>query len=247
MTVVEPATTVTGDESRDRSLSWSATAGVPLGALAFLGDELPDTAGRIVLALTSNGFAWGAAALVAGYLVRSARRAPRASTVLLLVATLVYYGLILVVSRRWSGGFLEDGSSADLHGLMSVARATGFWLLVSVGAGLMLGRLGHVVRNGPRQRSSIAAGVAFGMLAAEGLHELSHDYLWPIPDDFVRVIVVSYAATVLLSLVVTVVLLACRAASGSWRTYLGSAVLTSGLGAVLWSLIDMIRRSGFAA
>ncbi|MFI7553264.1 hypothetical protein ACIBQ2_26385 [Micromonospora sediminimaris] len=135
-----------------------------------------------MLTLTSNGFAWGAAALVAGYL---ARRAPMAATALLLVATTVYYGLILLVSRRWSGGTLEDGSSADAHGLLSVARAAGFWLLLSVGAGLVLGSLGYFVGNGTRHRSSAAAGLAFGMLAAEGLYQLSRDYYWPIPDDFV--------------------------------------------------------------
>jgi hypothetical protein len=38
------------------------------------------------------------------------------ATVLLVSATLVYYLLILVVSRRWSGGMLQDGSSADRYG-----------------------------------------------------------------------------------------------------------------------------------
>jgi hypothetical protein len=229
---------------RDRALLLPA-AGVPLGALAFLGDELPKPVGQIVLTLTSNGCAWGAAALVAGYLVRRARRAPVVATALLLVATTVYYGLILTVSRRWSGGTLEDGSSADAYGLLSVARAAGFWLLLSVGAGLVLGSLGHVVRNGPRHRSAAATGLAFGMLAAEGLYQLSRHYYWPIPDDFVRAVVVSNAITVVLSLVVTVVLLACRSGRGAWWTYLGSAVLAGGLGAVLWSLIDMVRGSGF--
>ncbi|MFD2768095.1 hypothetical protein [Micromonospora eburnea] len=78
-TMAEPATTITGDGSRDRTLLLSA-AGVPLGTLAFVGDELPKAAGHIVLTLTSNEFAWGAAALVAGYLVRRARRAPMVAT-----------------------------------------------------------------------------------------------------------------------------------------------------------------------
>lgn len=242
--MAEPATTVTRDAPRDRTLLLAA-AGVPLGTLAFLGDELPDAVGQIVLTLASNGFAWGAAALTAGYLVRRTRRAPVVATALLLIATTVYYGLILVVSRRWSGGTLDDGSSADAHGLLSVARAAGFWLLASVGAGLVLGGLGHFVRNGPRHRSSAAAGLAFGMLAAEGLYELSHHYYWPIPNDFVQAIVVSNAVTVVPSLVVTGLLLACRGARGSWWAYLGSAVVAGGLGATLWSLIDIVRSSGF--
>ncbi|GAA1656792.1 DUF6518 family protein [Catellatospora bangladeshensis] len=243
-TTAESATTVTSSTPRDSTLLLTAS-GVPLGALAFLGDELPDATGQIVLTLTSNGFAWGAAALVAGYLVRRARRAPVVATALLLVATTLYYGLILVVSRRWSGGTLEDGSSADLYGLMSVARAAGFWLLISVAAGLVLGSLGHLVRSGPRRRSSAAAGLAFGMLAAEGLNQLSHGYYWPIPDSFVQVIVISNAVTVSLSLVVTVLLLVFRGPSRSWWLYLGSAAVAGGLGAVLWSFIDMARGSGF--
>jgi hypothetical protein len=244
VTTADPTTTVTGDTPRDRTLLLSA-AGVPLGTLAFLGDELPAAAGQIVLMLTSNGFAWGAAALVAGYLVRRARRAPVAATALLLVATTVYYGLILVVSRRWSGATLEDGSSADAYGLLSIARAAGFWSLISVGAGLVLGSLGHFIRNGSRHRSSAAAGLAFGMLAAEGLYQLSRHYHWPVRNDFIRVIVVSNAVTVVLSLVVTVLLLAGRGARGSWWTYLGSAVVAGGLGVVLWSLVDMVRGTGF--
>lgn len=243
-TTVEPVTTVSRGTPRDRMLLLPA-AGVPLGVLAFLGDELPDTLGRIVLTLTSNGFAWGAAALVAGYLAGRARRAPVVATALLLVATTVYYGLILVVSRRWSGWTLEDGSSADAYGLLSVARAAGFWLLISVGAGLVLGSLGHLVRSGSHRRSSAAAGLAFGMLAAEGLQKLSHGYYWPIPNDFVLAIVVCNAVTVLLSLVVTVVVLVFRRPGRSWWIYLGSAAAAGGLGAVLWGFVDLVRSSGF--
>lgn len=246
-TVAETATTVTGEEPRDRTpLLW--TLGVPLGVLAFLGDELPEAAGRVVLTLTSNGFAWGTAALVAGYLVRRARRAPVVATALLLAATTVYYGLIVFVSRRWSGWTLEDGSSADFHGLQSVAQAAGFWLLISVGAGLVFGALGHLVRNGPRHRSSAAAGLAFGLLAAEGLFQLSHDYYWPIPDDdFMQAKFVSNAVIVVLSLVVSVVLAASRRTRGSWWAYLGSAVVAGGAGAALWSLVDAVRMTGFSS
>lgn len=47
-----------------------------------------------------------------------------AAAALLVAATLVYYLLILLVSRRWSGGRLVDGSSADWYGLRSVAVMT---------------------------------------------------------------------------------------------------------------------------
>ncbi len=197
-----------------------------------------------MLTLTSNGFAWGAAALVAGYFVRAARRAPVVATALLAVATAVYYGLVLVVSQRWSWATLNDDSSGDVVWLLSVARAAGFWMLIAVGAGPVLGRLGHAIRNGSRYRSSFAAGLAFGLLAAEGLFQLGR-FRWPILDDFVRVIVVSSAATVALSLIVTVILLMRRPACASWWAYLASAVVAGGLSSMLWGLIDIFRSSGF--
>lgn len=43
------------------------------------------------------------------------------ATALLVLATLLYYLLVLVVSRRRSGASLEDGTSANLQGLRSVA------------------------------------------------------------------------------------------------------------------------------
>lgn len=247
MMTVDQATADTRDARRDMSALWTVLAGVPLGFLAFLGDEIPEAAGRVLLTLTSNGFAWGAAALVAGYLTRRASRAPVVATALLLVATAVYYGLIVVVSRRWSGATLDDGSSADMHGLLSIALAAGFWSLLAVGAGLVLGSLGHVVRTGSRHLASAAAGLAFGMLAAEGLRQLSHDYHWPITDEFSRDLVLSAGVMVVLSLAVTGVLVACREVRGSWWTYLGSALVAGGIGTALWSLVDVVRVSGFSA
>lgn len=248
MATAETATAVTEIEPPaevGRSLRRVLAAGALLGTLAFLGDELPGVAGRIVLTLTSNGFAWGAAALVTGYLVRRARRAPFVATGLLLVATAMYYQLILVVSRRWSGGYTEDGSPHDLYGLLGLARAAGFWLLLAVGAGLVLGLLGHIVRNGSPRLSAAAAGLAYGLLAAEGLYGLATAAWTMIDDPFVQAYVVSYAVQVPLALAVVTVLTARRRAPVAWAIYTASAVCAAGLGIAAWSVVASIRASGF--
>ncbi|MEU8007704.1 hypothetical protein AB0B66_41645 [Catellatospora sp. NPDC049111] len=248
MAMVETATNVAEVEppvAVGPSLRWVSVAGALLGTLAFLGDELPEGVGRIVLTLTSNGFAWGAAALVTGYLVRRARRAPVVATGLLLVATAVYYLLILVVSRRWSGGYTEDGSSYDLYGLISLVRAAGFWLGLAVGAGLVFGLLGHVVRNASPGLSAAAAGLSYGLLAAEGMYGLATASWSMIDGPFVQAYVVSYAIQVPLALAVVTVLAARRSTPFAWAVYPASAVCSAGLGIALWSVVASIRVSGF--
>lgn len=94
-------------------------AAVVLGLLAFAADGIDGMTGRIMIAVVSSGLAWGSAALLAGLTAPDRRRAATDATVLLASATVVYYLLILVISRRWSGGVLADGSSADGYGLRS--------------------------------------------------------------------------------------------------------------------------------
>ncbi|WP_203697266.1 hypothetical protein [Catellatospora coxensis] len=245
MAAVETVTEIEPPVAEGPSLRWVLIAGALLGTPAFLGDELPEAVGRIVLTLTSNGFAWGAAAFGTGYLVRRARRAPVVATGLLLVATAVYYLLILVVSRRWSGGYTEDGSPHDLYGLIGLVRAAGFWLVLAAGAGLVFGLLGHVVRNASPGRSAAAAGLSYGLLAAEGLHGLATAAWWMIDDPFVQAYVVSYAVQVPLALAVVTVAMAGRSGPVSWAVYTASAVCAAGLGIALWSVVDSIRVSGF--
>jgi hypothetical protein len=122
---------------------------VVLGVLAFIADAVDGVAGQIVVAVVSSGLAWGLAALLTGRTATGRRTAVTGATVLLVSATLVYYLLILVVSRRWSGGTLQDGSSADRYGLRSLAVMTTAWLLVSVVAGPVLGLLGQMTRTMP--------------------------------------------------------------------------------------------------
>src|SRR5689334_15701387 len=73
-------------------------AAVTLGVLAFTADAIDGSVARLVVtALVSSGLAWGLAALLAGWAAPDHRRAATGATSLLVVATLVYYLLILLV------------------------------------------------------------------------------------------------------------------------------------------------------
>ncbi|PZF88903.1 hypothetical protein C1I93_24515 [Micromonospora endophytica] len=249
-------------------------AGGLLGLFAFVGDELPGVAGTIILTLTSTGFAWGGAALLAGYHTASratsdraavgravtdratvgravtdratvgrARRhaaAPVSATVLLLVATTVYYGLIVAHGRRWRLGELEDGSSSALVGLASVGRAAAFWLAASVAAGIVLGHLGAVVRRGSRVPASIAAGVALGLFAGQGLEFLLGVRVWGALDAFFLGQILSAATGVLLSTAGLPLLLALRRAPKSWPLFVTTSILAAAAGVLLWRLLHAL-------
>ncbi|MFI7284125.1 hypothetical protein ACIBOV_28085 [Micromonospora chersina] len=84
-----------------------AAAAVALGLLAFAVDSVAGVVGQVLIALTSSGFGWGLAAFLAGRSAATAKRAVGGATALLVLATLLYFLLVLMVSRRWSGGTLE--------------------------------------------------------------------------------------------------------------------------------------------
>ncbi|TCB96489.1 hypothetical protein E0H26_15195 [Micromonospora zingiberis] len=219
-----------------RTLPWKPLllAGAGLGLFAFVGDELPGIAGVVMLTLTSTGFAWGGAALLAGYLATRRAVAPINATAVLVVATVVYYGLILAHGRRWRLGTLEDGSSSAWTGLASVGRATVFWLAASVVAGITLGYLGAVVRRGTRIRASVAAGAAFGLLAGQGLEFLMIFRAWHALDAFFLGRVLSAGASILLAAIGLTVLLTRRRAAKSWPIFVATSALASLAGALLW-------------
>lgn len=104
-------------------------------------------------------FAWGLAAVLAGRYADTTRRAVTGATGLLVLATVLYYLLILLVSRRWSGATLADCSPANMAGLRSVSVMTAVWLAGSLLAGPLLGLLDHAVRaNHPPRRPVSHAG-----------------------------------------------------------------------------------------
>lgn len=187
-----------------------ATTAVSLGLLAFAADFVDGAAGRVVAGLTSSGFVWGLVAFLAGRAATGARQAAGGAAVLLVVATLLYYLLVLVVSRRWSGATLEDGTSADLQGLRSIAVMTTVWLVGSLIAGPILGLLGYVARTGRTLSAAVAAGVTCGLLSGEGWQTLIRVQPWLLPaagsrwTDFVHGVVVSELVKTALLLAVLV-------------------------------------------
>ncbi len=207
-----------------------------------------------MIALTGSGFAWGLAAFLAGRSAAGARRAAAGAAGLLVLATLLYYVLVLVVSRRWSGAILEDGTSADLHGLRSIAVMTAVWLVGSLVAGPMLGLLGHVVRVGEVPCAALAAGVACGLLSGESWHAVVAAPLWqslPVPDpdqaDFVRGVVVSELVKIVLPLAVLAWLAPAHRLWNAWPTLLTAAVSSGALSALLWYMLTAAANSIAAA
>ena len=221
-----------------------AVAAVALGLLAFAADDIDGFAVRqVVTALVSSGLAWGLAALLAGRTAPDRRAAVTGATALLVSATLVYYLLILTVSRRWSGGSLMDGSSADRYGLRSLAVMTTAWLLVSMVAGPSLGLLGQMTRTAPVPSAALAAGAACGLLSGQGWQEIATTptgRLWAIggPNTaLVRGIGAAELVEVILPLAVLVWLATRRRLWHAWPILFGATVVTATLSALCWHLL----------
>lgn len=217
-----------------------AAAGVALGLLAFAADFVDGTAGRVVVGLTSSGFVWGLAAFLAGRAATGVRQAVGGATALLVVATLLYYLLVLVVSRRWSGATLEDGTSADLQGLRSVALMTAIWLVGSLLAGPVLGLLGHLVRTGRTLSAAVAAGVAVGLLSGEGWQALMRTRPWLLPaadshwTEFIHGVVLSELVKITLLLAVLVWLVRTHRLGRAWPTLAVATIASGLLSALVW-------------
>ncbi|MEU2665541.1 hypothetical protein [Micromonospora sp. NPDC007220] len=230
--------------SRRTHASAVATAAVALGLLAFVADSVAGVAGQILKALTSSGFAWGLAAFLAGRSAATAKRAVGGATALLVLATLLYYLLVLVVSRRWSGGTLEDGTSADLLGLRSVAIMTALWLAGSLIAGPILGKLGHIVRVGKASTSALAAGAVCGLLSGEGWQAVMLAPPWqlltvsdPYQAEFFRGVVIGELIKIVLPIVVLAGLAKAHRLWRTWHVLLTAAVPSGALSAALWYVL----------
>jgi hypothetical protein len=212
-------------------------AAVALGLLAFAADAVGGLGGRVVTALVSSGLPWGLAALLAGRTATDRRGAVTGPIALLVSATLVYYLLILVVSRRWSGGSLVDGSSADGYGLRSLAVMTTAWLLVSMVAGAALGLLGWMTRTARVPGAARAAGAACGLLSGQGWQEIATTPAGRLDAAFVRGIGVAEVVEVILPLAVLAWLATRRRLWRAWPVLLTAMVVTATLSALSWHLL----------
>jgi hypothetical protein len=223
-----------------------AVAAVGLGLLAFVADLVEGIGGDVLVALTSSGFAWGLAAFLVGRAAASQRMAAMGGGALLVSATLLYYLLVVLVSRRWSGGVLDDGRSADLHGLRSVAIMTGVWLVGSIVAGPLLALLGHAVRTGPAARSALAAGVACGLLSGEGWYTVWRAPLWrldyhdPYSAEFAWGLALSEVARLVLPLAVLLWLTVVHRLGQAWATLVAATITAAATSALLWYAVHRV-------
>lgn len=192
-----------------------------------------------MVAVVSSGLAWGLAALLAGWTATGRPGAVTGATVLLVSATLVYYLLILVVSRRWSGGSLQDGSSADWYGLRSLAVMTTAWLVISLVAGPVLGLLGHLVKAMPVPGAALAAGVACGLLSGQGWQEVTAGPPWHVlaGGGFFGGVGAAELIEVLLPFAVLAWLATVRRLWRAWPLLLIAMISTATLGALFWHLL----------
>ncbi|MEV4283573.1 hypothetical protein [Actinoplanes xinjiangensis] len=221
----------------------TAVAGAVLGLLAFAVDAVDGTAEQIMIAVVSSGLAWGSAALLAGYAAPDRRSAVTGATALLASATLVYYFLILAISRRWSGGTLADGSSAHWYGLRSLAIMTTAWLLASMIAGPSLGLLGRMTRIARLPAAALAAGTACGLLSGEGWLQVALAPPWRLwtvagPDAvFARGALATELVQVLVPLAVLAWLASAQRLWRAWYLMLIAMAITATLSALLWHLV----------
>ncbi|HET6481196.1 MAG TPA: DUF6518 family protein [Actinoplanes sp.] len=228
------ATAKLDDHNRHTALSYFVA--VTLGAAAFLSDLVPGTLGAILLTLTSSGFAWGTIALFVGFRQNTWRTAVFWSTVTLLIATAVYYALILGLSERWRGG------ATDFSGLPSVGRAVALWAVASLCAGPLLGTIGWKIRTGTERLSSILIAAYFGLCSADGfdgyfLQTSLQDHLNDSAVQFVQ----PGFLTIIFSALATSILLRQRRINAATITFVTSAALSVSLGILLWRLVSLAR------
>ncbi|MEV7228611.1 DUF6518 family protein [Polymorphospora sp. NPDC051019] len=229
-----------------RAALFYALAGVTLGVAAFVADVVPIEVARFLTPLVSSGSAWGLVALVVGYLAWSHRSAAVVGVGVLALSTVTYYALILFVSRRWLAGVQAsgvEGAVLALPGLVSVARATAFWLVASVGAGVVMGWLGQAVRRGSARFASVASGTALGLLSGEGAYAIFQIVVvWGGPfDPWQLDRLLSAGTQVCLAVVAVCVLVWLRRRSISWWVFPVTASASVAAGILSWHLVDSAR------
>ncbi|MFI6823131.1 DUF6518 family protein [Micromonospora sp. NPDC050187] len=222
--------------------AWSAAIlGVSLGAASIAPDILPEPQAEILTPIVSSGFGWGMTALAGGFLASSRKSAPMAGIGALTLAAVTYYFLILTLTSRWR--HRSGNTEASLVGPASVAEAAGFWLLVAVCGGAIMGYLGYVIRHDSGRALLVSAGMAFGLLAGEGGYALFHAaFIWVGPvDSFMWAKLQSALVQLLLCLSVLVAALRSGRRHISWAAFLAvaAAALVVNIGA--WHLIQSVR------
>ncbi|GAA3255531.1 DUF6518 family protein [Dactylosporangium siamense] len=231
----------------------AALAGLVLGVLAFAADHCHGLLAVAMVLVSSSGLAWGAAALVLAFAaanertgVGGRRAAAGAAVTVLAVATLVYYGVIVVDGDRWRGGTLDDGSSADAMALRSIATATAFWLAASAAGGVVLGLLGHAIRRSGPRAAAVAAGAAGALLAGQAALRLIQ--MSGYDQRFLSELApwaAETAAEVALAAVLSVALLRRGAHRPHWGWYAAATVTLLAVALAGWSVVETVRATGY--
>lgn len=220
-------------------------AGVALGVAAFSVDLAPEVVGRFLVPAFSSEFAWGVVALAVSYFAATFRSALVAGVGTLVLATLIYYGLVVSLSRRWYHGSSSSGPEevVSLDGLTSVARASAFWLVGALIGGLVLGCLASVVRVGSARNAGVALGAAFGLLTGEAAYAIFHAlFIWVGPvDSFVCARIGSAAVQFLLAVVAALVALRLRRRLVALWVLLMAAAVSVTANVAIWHLIELVR------
>ena len=165
--------------------------------------------------------------LLVAYVTPGRRAAQLRAMVLLVTATVVYYGLVVVIGHRWRGATLADGSSALWVSLASVGRAVLLWLVGAILAGAVLGWLGEGIRSGSRHARAVSAGLAAGLLASQAVALAVRVRGLPTPDRLGWSLLISVCVTVLLVIAVPATMLGRANRAPSWWVYLITAVATT--------------------
>ena len=220
---------------------WALGVGATLGTVSLALDELSGPVGEVLRYVGGAAFAWGVAALMVAYVTPGRRAAQLRATVLLVTATVVYYGLVVVIGHRWRGATLADGSSAVWVSLASVGRAVLLWLVGAVLAGAVLGWLGEGIRSGSRHARAVSAGLAAGLLASQAVALAVRMGGLPTPDRLGWSLLISVGVTVLLAIAVPATMLGRANRAPSWWVYLITSVATTGLAAATWTQLEAFR------
>lgn len=253
MTETTPAESVIAlNPPQERFAVVVGVAAIGLGLLAFVADLVEGVLGQVLVALTSSGFAWGLAAFLLGRWSVTRRRAMIGAATLLAAATVTYYLLVTLVSRRWSGGTVFDAEtgmarSSDAYGLRSIAITAALWLAGSVIAGPLLAVLGQTVRSADHARAALAAGVGYGLLSGEGWYSLWRTPLWrldfadPYTGEFAVGVAAAEVIRIALPLGVLIWLAVAHRLGRVWPTLVATMAASAAASTLIWAGIERSR------
>jgi hypothetical protein len=213
---------------------------VVLGGLAYAADFCQGLLAVVMLLVSSSMFAWGAAGLVFGFAARDRRGAIGAAVTVLTVATLVYYGIILVDGHRWRDAVADGDAFPGASSLVSVLTATAFWTAASIAGGTVLGLSGQAIRRAPPTVAALVAGCSFALLAGQGavaavqVYSRGAGWAW----------LVEGVAEVVLAAALTAALLGRGRGPHRWWTFAAAAVALLAAGHAVSRQLDTVRTTG---